>query len=294
MSRIAALAAAAFALAAAPAAADDYAATARNIIPSGQLGGLPVPADADAQARMYDALTPLFNQVTEADLQTKFKSEGFGVGPDGPGTPESVPRKGVTIVRDRFHVPHITGRTHDDVTWAMGWVAEEDRGLLLATARYPGRLAALDAPNIDAFGLVQDLKTFTPTKQADRLVERAALKGLRARGAAGRAVLHDIDVYVAGLNARSKAEKSTQKRWTRVDVIGANALVGQIFGQGGGDEAHRSELTPTRPARSPRRSRTARRSPTRATRSSPTARSSSPAPRASRAPRACTRGRATS
>ena len=38
MSRIAALAAAAFALAAAPAAAEDYAATARNIIPSGQYG----------------------------------------------------------------------------------------------------------------------------------------------------------------------------------------------------------------------------------------------------------------
>ena len=34
---------------------------------------------------MYDALTPLFDQVTAADLMTKFKSEGFGVGPDGPG-----------------------------------------------------------------------------------------------------------------------------------------------------------------------------------------------------------------
>jgi acyl-homoserine lactone acylase PvdQ len=243
MSRIVALAAAAVVVVLpAPAFATDYAATARNIIPSGQPGGLPVPPGADTQALMYDALTPLFNQVTEADLQTKFKSEGFGVGPDGPGTPESVPRAGVTIVRDRFGVPHITGRTHDDVTWAMGWVAEEDRGLLLATARYPGRLAALDAPNIDAFGLVQNLKTFTPTKSADRLIERAALKGLRSRGAAGRTLLHDIDVYVAGLNARSKAEKSTQKPWTRVDVIGANALVGQIFGQGGGDEARRSEL----------------------------------------------------
>jgi acyl-homoserine lactone acylase PvdQ len=46
-----------------------------------------------------------------------------------------VPRKGVTILRDKFNVPHITGKTHDDVTWAMGWVTEEDRGLLLAQAR---------------------------------------------------------------------------------------------------------------------------------------------------------------
>ena len=93
-----------------PAAADDYAATARNIIPSGQYGGGPPPAGADAQAQMYDALTPLFDQVTAADLMTKFKSEHFGVGEDGPGTAEAVPRAGVTIVRDRFNVPHITGR----------------------------------------------------------------------------------------------------------------------------------------------------------------------------------------
>jgi hypothetical protein len=85
MSRIAALAAAAFALAAAPAAADDYAATARNIIPSGQYGSVPPVPGADSQALMYDGLTPLFDQVTDADLLSKFKSEGFGVGEDGPG-----------------------------------------------------------------------------------------------------------------------------------------------------------------------------------------------------------------
>ncbi|WP_196807346.1 penicillin acylase family protein [Candidatus Solirubrobacter pratensis] len=225
----------------ASAAATDYAATARNIVPSGQLGGFPVPPDAGLQAQMYDALTPKFNQVTDADLQTDFKSEGFGVGPDGPGTPEAVPRKGVTIVRDRFHVPHITGATHDDVTWAMGWITQEDRALLLAQARYPGRLAALDAPNIDAFSLVEKLATFTPTKQADGMIERTAVRNLRSRGQAGRTVLHDIDVYVQGLNARLRAEKSGQKPWTRVDVIGANALVGQ----GGGDEARRSEFLST-------------------------------------------------
>ena len=69
MSRIAALAAAAFALSAAPAAADDYAATARNIIPSGQYGSVAGRRPgADPQAQMYDALTPLFDQVTAADL----------------------------------------------------------------------------------------------------------------------------------------------------------------------------------------------------------------------------------
>src|SRR5262252_7412927 len=157
MSRIVALAAAAVVVFPATAQASDFAATARNIIPSGQYGGYPIPAGADQQAQMYDALTPLFNQVTDADLNTVFKSEGFGVGPDGPGTPEPTPRAGVTITRDKYNVPHITGVTRDDVTWAMGWVAEEDRALLIAQARYAARLAAIDAPNIDAFGLVTGL-----------------------------------------------------------------------------------------------------------------------------------------
>ncbi len=89
MSRIAALAAAAFVLTAAPAAADDYAATARNIIPSGQYGAVPAPPGADEQARMYDALTPLFNQVTDADLLANFKSAGFGLGPGRAGAARS-------------------------------------------------------------------------------------------------------------------------------------------------------------------------------------------------------------
>ena len=74
----------------------------------------------------------------------------------------------MTVVRDRFNVPHITGASRDDVTWAMGWILGEDRGLLLAQARDAARLAAIDAPNIDAFGLVVNLKQFTPTKQVDR------------------------------------------------------------------------------------------------------------------------------
>ncbi len=64
---------------------------------------------------------------------------------------------------------------------------------------------------------------------------------MRSAGAAGRAVRHDIDVYLEGLNARLKVDGGTRP-WTRVDIYSANAITGQIFGQGGGDEARRSEL----------------------------------------------------
>ena len=221
----------------APALADDFAGTARNVVPSGQWGGFPVSPTADSQAKLYDSLTPLFDNVTADDLNRSFKSEAFGVGPDGPATVESVPRAGVRILRDRYNVPHITGNSRDDVTWAMGWVLQEDRGLLLAQSRYPARLAAIDAPNIDAFGLVTGLKSYTPTPAVDRMVLRNGLKALRGVGADGQRLLHDVDVFIEGINARLQAEKSTAKRFTRVDLFAVNALVGQIFGEGGGGEA---------------------------------------------------------
>lgn len=241
--RILAATTAALGLLAPAALAADYSGTARNIIPSGQPGGVPIPPGASTQAAMYDGLTPLFDQVTPGDLTTYFKSAKFGVAADeGPAVPETVPRKGVTLVRDRYGVPHITGRTHDDVTWAMGWVAQADRGLLLAQGRYAGRVAALDVPGLSAFSLITGLKTFTPTKAADRQIDREQTAALRRAGLDGRRILHDIDVYVRGINARLRAEKSTEKPWTRVDVYGVNALLGQIFGEGGGDEARRSTL----------------------------------------------------
>ncbi len=220
----------------------DYAPDARNIIPSGQYGGLPVKPEADGQAKMYDALTPLFDKVSPADLLTTFKPSPFGTAGQCPCKTESDPRPGLTIVRDKYNVPHITGKTKDDVTFGAGWVLQEDRGLLLTQGRYPGRMAALDAPGIDAFGLVTGLKTVKINPAADRLIDRQQTAALRKAGKEGLALLHDIDVYVAGVNARLKFEKSTQKPFTRVDIYSVNALAGQIFGQGGGDEARRSML----------------------------------------------------
>jgi acyl-homoserine lactone acylase PvdQ len=236
-----ALAAGAVLAIAVPAQAKDYASTALNIIPSGQYGGLSITPATSRQAEMYDGLTPLFDNVTTADLFKYFKSEALGLGSDGPGRTERVPRKGVRIVRDSFDVPHITGRTHDDVTWGAGWVVEEDRGLLLQQARYAARLSALDAPNTPAFPLVIGLKQFTPSRQADAIVARQT-QVLKAAGRDGRALLHDIDVYLQGINARLRREKSKVAPWTRVDLYSVNALLGELFGRGGGAEVQTSML----------------------------------------------------
>jgi acyl-homoserine lactone acylase PvdQ len=237
----AALCAAAFAIPTV-ASAKDYAGTALNVIPSGQWGSASPPAGADLQAKLYDGLTPLFDKVTAADLRRDFKPETFGTKGQCPCHGEPVPRPGVKIVRDRFDVPHITGRNRLDLDWAAGWVLQEDRGLVLALGRYPARLAALDAPGIDAFSLVTGLRAVKVTKQADTIIDREQTAALKAQGTEGMALLRDIDAYVEGMNARLTEEGSPATPYTRVDVYSLNALAGQIFGQGGGDETRSAML----------------------------------------------------
>ena len=219
----------------------DYADVSRNIIPSGQLGTFPVPADADVQAKMYDALTPKFDRVGAQDLLTDFKSAGFGVGPDGPGTVERVPRKGVRIVRDRFHVPHVRATTYDGGIWAAGWIAAADRGLLLEQARWNSRVAAIDVPGMTALSLIAGLKSFVPSAQTEAVVARQT-NVLKRAGRKGRKVLRDIDTFTSGINAFLKASDSASKPWTRNDVFALEALKGQFVGQGGGDEARRTQF----------------------------------------------------
>ena len=234
---------AAFSLAvAAPAnAVRDYSSTARNIIPSGQWGAVPPPKRANDQAKMYDALTPLFDDVTKADLLRNFKSEKLGIKGQGRMTRERVPRKGVRIFRDKFNVPHIYGRTNDDVSWGAGWALAHDRELLLEQARFNARVAVLDVPGLNAIGLVVGLKSFQPSAQGERELAKE-VKKLRAYGKRGKQLIHDMDVYVKGINAFYKANKRTHKPWTRLDVIALNAIKSELFGEGGGDEVDAAEM----------------------------------------------------
>jgi acyl-homoserine lactone acylase PvdQ len=234
------LAAPAAALAQPPAAAD-YASTAMDIIPSGQYGSFPQPAGALAQAQMYDALTPLGGNVTDAELGNYFKPEPLGTGNDGLTTTEAVPRPGVTIVRDSYDVPHVYGTTRDAVTWGAGWVLAEDRGLLIEQARYDSLVAAIDAPGLSALDLVAALKSFKPSQQTIAEVARQTA-ALEAAGATGRAVLHDIDVYLQGINAYLKATHSLDAPFTRTDIYAFDALKDQFVGEGGGAQAPRAEF----------------------------------------------------
>ena len=186
------------------AATKDYATTALNIVPSGQWGSVPAPPGATSQADMYDALTPLFNNVTDNDLNTYFKSEKLGISTDGPGTIETVPYPGVTLTRDKYNVPHVVATSYTGGIFTAGWIAAEDRGLLLQQARYNARVAAIDAPGLSAIGLISSLKSFVPSAQTEAEVAKQT-DALTALGSEGQAVLTDIDTYIAGINTYLKA-----------------------------------------------------------------------------------------
>ena len=89
--------------------AQDTASTALNILPSGQSEDASAPG-ATRQAQMYNALTPLRDNITDAQLPTYFKSEALDPGNTIVRT-ETIPsRPGVEIRRDALMSPTSTGR----------------------------------------------------------------------------------------------------------------------------------------------------------------------------------------
>jgi acyl-homoserine lactone acylase PvdQ len=139
-------------------------------------------------------------------------------------------------------VPHIYGKTDDDVTFGAGFALAEDRALLLEQTRYNSRVAVIDVPWLSAISLIVGLKTFTPSAQTEREVAKEA-KILRERyGRRGRRFLHDIDVFVKGINAQDRKSGNPAKPWTRNDVIALNAIKSELFGEGGGAEVRAAQM----------------------------------------------------
>lgn len=216
----------------------DYGGTLLNVLPPGQAGALPPTANSTDQIRLYDGLTPLEGRVGPSDLRRFFKSARFNLPRGGPAVR---PRKGLTIRRDRWGVPHVNGRTRALVMFGAGWVTAQDRGLFLESIRGPARVAALDVPGLDAFDLATSLRQFTPSAATERFLLRQA-KPMRRAGRKGRQVLRDVDSYVAGINSYYRSTGSGAKPWTRADVVAAAALIGAVFGKGGGNEVRSSQL----------------------------------------------------
>jgi acyl-homoserine lactone acylase PvdQ len=216
----------------------DYASTALNVLPPGEAADSS-PNSTD-QLALYDGLTPLWNAVSPTNVHTFFKPETFGLQGKAQRV-EDTGRKGVKIVRDKWDVAHVTGKTRADVMFGAGFVTAEDRNLLMQLVRGPSRIAALDVPGLDAFSLALSGRIFVPSQQAENFLA-SQYQVLENAGAKGKAVLADIDAFVAGVNAYIQKTGLQIPPWNRNDFVASAALIGGIFGVAGGDEVRRSEF----------------------------------------------------
>jgi acyl-homoserine lactone acylase PvdQ len=215
----------------------DYASQAWNVLPPGENGGLTFDRNTRDQAKLYDGLTPLRGQVTQKEIQRWFKRAPLGVG----GKPAKVQRlrKGVTIERDAYGVPHVTGTTEADVAYGAGWATAEDRGLLLNLIRGPARVAALDVPGLDPLRLALSGKTFVPSLEAEAFLANQ-MDALRRGGQTGRRMAVVVNAYAAGVNGYYASKGLPAQPFTANDVIASAALIAARFGANGGREAQNS------------------------------------------------------
>ncbi len=216
--------------------------SAYNVLPPGQYGNFPpFPEYATDQLKLYDALTPLFDQVTDTDLPNYFKPNVFGLSGPLKRTETVAGHPDLLIERDQYEVPHVSAPTRADVMFGIGYVTAEDRTLLMDLLRNPGRIAAVDAPGLDAFALATSLQPFTTSPQTEEFLA-AQVQVLEDAGPAGLQIITDIDNYLEGINTWRTLRGVSGRLWNRNDVVAVAAMIGAVFGKGGGDEARRSAL----------------------------------------------------
>ena len=213
--------------------------TARYILPPGNFGGVPFTDESTDQLPLYDGLTPLRGNVTTADIDRLFLPEDFK--PVGATREEQTGRPGLRLIYDSFGVPHIYGKTRDDVSFGAGWVTQRDRGLLIHARPRPGpRCGGRRAWD----------QRVRPGHQ--RAVVRAQPRGRGPRNEAERPARQDIRREGTPDLARRPGVRGRHQRLLEAtnnntppatvnDVIAA-AFIGSIFGAGGGGEAQNSEL----------------------------------------------------
>ncbi len=235
------------AIAAVPAASaetfEDFSGNAFQILPPGAEGGTSEGKYARDQAKLYERLTPKGAKVTQETIEKDFLPEKFGVLAGGGTLRVEHPKSGLEIVRDKHDIPHIYGTTRGDAMFGSGWVAAEDRGLLLELGLGPAYTAAVGIPGINAFGLLLEGRNFKPSKESIEYVTNQK-KVLEEKGPEGMQVIQDLENWVDGVNAYEESLGGSRKLAPVdfADAIAGFAFIGSIFGNGGGNEVRNSEF----------------------------------------------------
>jgi len=233
------------ALGAAPAnaAIEDFSGPAYQILAPGEEGNFPPDAFSTNQGVLYNKLTHLEGHINQKDLESDYVSEKLHEPHQAGDTEEFTSRPGLEIWRDSSDIPHIFGATRGDVMYGSGWVAAQDRGLLLRLGLGPAYAAALSIPGINAFELLLTGRSFTPSPQAIAYVNEQK-KVLLEAGPEGEQVLEDLEEWAEGVNGYEQTLPEVERlpTVTATDAIAGFAFIGSIFGNGGGEEVANSNF----------------------------------------------------
>src|SRR4051794_22258290 len=236
----------------------------RNILPPGENGfdnaaqlaafeaNKTYPPHATDQLAMYGDLVHVAPNLKAADIDKYFKDGSFGVKPDDVDRTYS-PRSDVTIVRDKgFGTGHVYGSTRSGTMFGAGYIAAEDRLFFIDVLRHLGRAQltsfAGGAEGNQAFDESQ--WAIAPYNEEDLQRQYDQLDDLY--GAEGKRIQDDAKDYVDGINAYINEAKLNPNLmpgeygainqptgptpWKVTDIFATAALVGGIFGKGGGNE----------------------------------------------------------
>jgi acyl-homoserine lactone acylase PvdQ len=214
------------------------------------------PGHADDQLGKYASLAAGYSSLTDAAINGYYSDASLDVAPT---EVESVktPRSDVTITRDKATgVAHVRGTTRSGTEYGAGWIAGADRLWLMDVLRHVGRgqlsSFAGGAPSNRLFE--QTFFAVAPYTEADlqAQVDRVAASGTR-----GAQALADVKDYLLGVNAyitQAKANRTfpgeyvltgkidsvtnagTIEPFTATDIVAIGAVVGALFGTGGGGE----------------------------------------------------------
>jgi acyl-homoserine lactone acylase PvdQ len=209
------------------------------------------PAHNDDQLAMYRDLLYASPKLSAKGLRRFYKDSRFGTMPQARERTYS-PRADVTIVRDRFGVPHIHGSTRAGAMFGIGYATGEDRLFFIDVLRHVGRaqLASFAGGTPSNVLLDREIWHTAPYTEADlqRQVDQVRPGFVKE----ANQIRDDEANYVAGVNAyiaearlnplKMPAEyaaidqPSGPTDWNARDSVAVATLVGAIFGAGGGGE----------------------------------------------------------
>ena len=223
---------------------EDFSGEAFQILAPGAEGGIaPGPFSSD-QAVLYNDLTAHGKKISRGMLKKFYLSEKFHEPGQAGDKLEPTSRAGLEIWRDSHDIPHIFGATRGDVMYGSGWVAAQDRGLLLKLGLGPAYVAALSVPGLNAFELLLNGRSFTPSAQATSWVEEQKNVLIDEKGAEGEQVIKDLEEWTEGVNGYEQTLPESQRlpHVTLSNAIAGFAFIGSIFGNGGGSEVANSNF----------------------------------------------------